>query len=114
MKKDKSYCSFGSFNVETGETQEGYVNKLGEMKYKKRPWYKRIFSPDKPPREISYIGTTTMWHKYIWSNNKTYFQAPVYKKYNPYTGEIFRVYAKLEDRTYDFSVEAFVKEGIFV
>ena len=94
---------FGSFNVETGESQTGFIDKHGEMKYR-CSWLKRLFS--KPPRVTEYLTSTEVFRQLIWSSKKTYFQAPVYKTYNPYTGKVYEVFALCDDRKMQFEVAA--------
>ena len=103
---------FGSINVETGEIQNGYIDKHGQMKYRKEPWYKRIFR--KRPEEIEYIGITQLYSQLIWSSKKNYFNAAVYRKFNPYTDQIYSIYANVDGRTIYFDVNAYVKNKVLI
>lgn len=110
--KDAAELMFGKIDTSTGLVQEGYVEN-GEMKFKKIPWYKRLFS--KEPSEIKYLGTITLYWNFFWSNKKNYFEAAVYKKYNPYTGKIQCIYANVPNRgAMYFDVKAYEKSGQLV
>jgi hypothetical protein len=105
-----NYSKFGTFNVETGEVQDGCVDKSGQMQYRKQPWYKRIFQ--KRPEKTEYVGTTELYSQFIWSNSKNYFDVAVYRKFNPYTNETYSCYARCRNRTIYFDVNAFEKNEI--
>ena len=107
----KNNISFGTINVKTGERTEGFIEN-GEMKYKKIPWWKRIFreSP-KPPEQTEYIGTTQLYSKLIWSNNKNYFNAAVYKRFNPFTKEIYEIYSNTRWGKFNYNIDAFISAG---
>ncbi len=53
MSKENNGLRFVSVDSITGERKDGYIDKNGEMKFKKQPWYKRIFH--KPPSKIEAI-----------------------------------------------------------
>lgn len=103
-------CKFGTFNVTTGEVQNGYVDKSDQMKYKKQPWYKRIFQ--RRPEATEYIGTTELYSQLIWSNTKNYFDVAVYRNYNPYTNETYSCYARCINRIIYFDVNAFERNEL--
>lgn len=109
---DNNELMFGKVDVTTGLISEGHVEN-GEMKFKKIPWYKRIFT--KEPSEIKFIGITSMYSQWIWSNKKNYFESPVYKKYNPYTGKIQCIYTNVPNHgAVYFDVCVYEKTGKLV
>jgi hypothetical protein len=83
--------SFGCINTKTGVFQEGCVEN-NEIKFKKVPWYKRIFAKE-PTQEI-FIKVIEMEEQLIWTNKKNSFYASLYKIVNPLTNEIKKVFAK--------------------
>ena len=106
-------AKFGTFNVTTGEVQTGYVDKSGQMKYRKPPWYKRIFQKRaRRPEATEYIGTTELYSQLIWSNTKNYFDVAVYRNYNPYTNETYSCYAIRRNRIIYFDVNAFERNEL--
>ncbi len=106
-----SDIQFGTMNLETGETQEGYM-KDGKMCYKPQSWLERLFS--KPPCETKYIGLITMSHSWIWSSKETKFKATVYKDFNPFTNKIYKLYAIAGEHRFDFNVDAYINTGQLV
>ncbi len=100
--------SFGCLNVKTGEFQEGFM-KNKEMKFKKLPWYKRIFA--KEPTEEVYIKVIKMESQWIWSDKKDSFYSSLYKIINPYTNEIKKVFAKTSEGNVYFDPIAYEKSG---
>lgn len=100
--------SFGSVNVVTGELQKGYI-KDSQMKFKKIPWYKRIFQ--KKPEKVEYVGTTTVYSQLIWSDKKHYFDVSVYRKINPITNETYEIFCFIEGLKYKFNIDAYVYEN---
>ena len=113
MSKENNGLRFVSVDSITGERKDGYIDKNGEMKFKKQPWYKRIFH--KPPSKIEAIGTTQFSHSYIWSNKERCVVYPVYRKFNSYTNETYSIYSNIEDHgAFYFNVELFEKTGKLV
>jgi len=109
--ENKNKIMFGSFNVETGEIQDGYM-KNGEMKFKPEPWYKRWFR--KRPEKTEYIGVIDMQKNYGWSDNWVDVRIALYKDFNPLTGEVYRVYAWDRDRRISFDVNAYLRDGEYI
>jgi len=108
-KDMESKCKFGSINNITGETRDGFIDKNGQMKYKKSPWYKRIFQ--KLPIETKYLGVVELTSQFIWSNQKRPFNAPYYKDFNPFTNEIIEVYSIVNGHKYNFNLDCFLDSG---
>lgn len=106
-----SDIKFGMMNVQTGETQEGYM-KDGEMKFKPQSWLERLFA--KPPRETEYVGITTMSHSWIWSSKETHFKATVYRDFNPFTDKTYAIYAVAGEHRFNFNVDAYTHTGKLV
>jgi hypothetical protein len=102
-----SKAIFGSVDISTGEIKNGYIDKFGQMQYKKLPWYKRIFQ--KRPEKTSFLCNTQLYSKLIFSDKKHYFDTAVYKTYNPYTNEIYSIFCNTGSRTVNFDVESFIK-----
>ena len=97
---------FGSINVETGTSSEGYMED-GEMKFKKTPWYKRLFAK-KPVKEV-FMGTCK------WGNDKMEIELCIYKKFNPYTNETYEIYANHSQYgKFSFDINAFEQMGKLV
>lgn len=94
---------FGSYNVETGEFQKGYIEN-GEMKYKREPWYKRIFRR-KPAPKVEFVAIRDLV-----SNGKP-IQVAVCKKCEPFSGEILELYAHWNGWYISFSIPAFKATG---
>jgi len=104
-------CSFGSFNTKTGESQDGYIDKKGEMNFKKLPWYIRLFCEE--PIETVFIDVVTTNHSLF--NKRTGEIRPMgeargslYKKWNPYTGKIYRLFARFNGDEQNYSIDAYV------
>jgi hypothetical protein len=109
MGQDNNLIRCGVIDTETGLVSEGYVEN-GEIKFKKIPWYKKLFA--KEPYKIELIGTITMYSQWIWSNKKEYFESAVYKKYNPFTGKIKCIYTNIPNHGAKyFDVCAYEKLG---
>lgn len=111
---------FGSYNVLTGESKQGYLDKDGKMQFRPIPWYKRIFQRKnfKETSDISvteYIGTTQFYSQWIWSNHKEIFTVAVYRTYNKLSGSTISVYSDIADhgRKY-YNVDAFNKDKILI
>ena len=111
----KTDIKFGSYNKSTGESKQGYIEN-GEMKYKPYPWYNRLYYklfPYNPPEikheNTVYIGTTELYSKMIWSNQKNYFDVAVYRTYNTITDKTIEIYADIPSRgrRYYFNVDAY-------
>jgi len=103
---------FGKIDTSTGLASEGYMEN-GEMKFKKIPWYKKLFA--KEPSKIEFIGIISMYSQLIWSNEKNYFDVAVYKKYNPFTGKIQCIYTNVPNHgAIYFDVYAYEKSGQLV
>jgi len=104
---------FGSIDIKTGETKTGYIDKNGEMKYKKLPWYKRIFNKKTKLEKTEYIGILDgeRWF-YIGTqrcSEKTSVAA--YKRFNPFTNETYEIFATQGDEKFLFDVNAYEKNG---
>lgn len=80
------------------------------MKNKNKiPWYKKIFHKHRTKEE--YIGYTTIYSRFIWSKEKTYFEAPVYRQFDERTNETLSIYADAGTyRKLYFSVDAYEKQ----
>lgn len=110
MKYDKNGLAFGMVDTNNGLASEGYIDKNGEMRFKKIPWYKKLFS--KEPSKIEFIGVTEVYSQLIWSNKKNYFETAVYRKYNPYTNKTQCIYTNIRGcRTFYFDIAAYEKTG---
>ncbi len=113
-----SEITFGSINVETGETEAGFLSK-GKMKFKKQPWWRRLFS--KPPRKKEYVGDFDypVFVKTIFGASERVASSPIFKECNPFNGEVYSIYTCVESlpllkRVVYFHIDSFVKNGIFV
>jgi hypothetical protein len=105
----KSECLFGSIDTKTGEIQKGYIDRKGKMQYKKTPWYKKLFL--KKPREIVYLGAD-----YFHNSNRPERRIPavIYKEINPYTNEVYCVWAKINGIKTYFNVDLYKQNGWFL
>ncbi len=108
---ENNNISFGCMNTKTDEFQEGFM-KNEEMKFKKVPWYKRIFA--KEPREEVFVGTVEMTRRFVWSDIETPFSASLYKLINPLTGETKKLYARTHRGGIYFDPNAYEKNGVLV
>lgn len=103
---------FGALNTETGEFSNGYLEK-GEMKFKKIPWYKKLFA--KEPTETEFIGIVEGNTRFIWCDQNRAVNVPIYKKYNPYTGQIKSLYGDVKNHgRIFFNIQVFEKFGKFI
>jgi hypothetical protein len=99
-----NHIQFGSINVETGETQDGYIEN-GQMKFKPMKWWQKLFL--KRPEEKEFIGTYGYKTKFPWSSEWTNHQVAMYKYFNPYTDEIYKIEGSDENETIQFDIGAF-------
>ena len=109
MNKE-SQCIFGTYNVTTGESLEGYMDK-GEMKYRKYPWYKRIFfrkyKEPQPKTLTEYMGTTIYRaSNWIFRTHKE-IEVVVYREYIEGTNKTTRIYSNVDGRTFTFNIDAY-------
>ncbi len=96
---------FGSIDVKTGISSSGYMEN-GQMKFKKTPWYKRLFSTE--PIETEFLGICKRVNK----NNTIEIELCVYRKFNPYTNETKEIYAENElYGKFSFDINAFEQMG---
>lgn len=96
-------AKFGSIDINSGIPSDGYMEN-GKMKFKKIPWYKRIFT--QKPTEEMFVGTAR------YGNDIIEIELCVYRKYNPYTNETYEIYAN--SNTYgkfEFDINAFEQMG---
>lgn len=112
MNKEKATeIQFGSYNVETGERQDGvFVN--NKMEFRRKPWWRRIFM-----RRISkteYIGTTSCYEQLIWSSKRRYSLVAVYRKYCVFTNKTLRLYSVLDGMSVDFNIDHWNETGGFI
>jgi hypothetical protein len=95
---------FGSINVETGESQEGYIEN-GQMKFKPMKWWQKLFF--KKPEEKEFIGSYKYETKFPWSKQCVKRQIAMYKYFNPYTGKIYKIEGSDGEETIQLDVGAF-------
>lgn len=108
--KDKE-CYFGSFNPNTGECQDGYIDKQGRMRFKRNFW-RNLFS--RPPSETAFITTLEVEvYNILTGRNRTRHEA-LYKDFNPVTGQITKLYSKHCHGTTKFDINAWNKHGTLV
>ena len=102
----ENYCKFGALNTQTGEFQEGYIDSNKQMKFKPIKWWQKLFS--RRPQEKEYIGKYTYSSKLPWSD---WYDSTIamYKYYNPYTGEIYKIEGTDGMETIRFDVGAYKK-----
>ena len=99
LDDESSGCSFGCVNVETGEAQTGYTDKQGRMKFKRQPWWRRIFQS--PPREKVWLEVRGFERSRVLgltgeTIERRDIPCSVYKEWNPLSGEIYEIYATSE------------------
>ncbi len=124
MKIDnkKSQCSFGSYNTETGECLEGYMEK-GIMKYRKYPWWKRMYfrmcaneTPEKPAPIIAneyleVINMTLINHLF---RTEREIAVAVYREFEKETNKTLRLYGRYNGDTIYFNVDAYTKDNLYL
>lgn len=101
---------FGCVDTQTGQTQEGYIEN-GQMKYKPLKWWQKFFA--KKPEEKEFIGVFKYQSKFTWSQEWSNNQIAIYKYFNPFTGEIYKIEGSNEEETIQLDVGAFEK-GVIV
>ena len=100
-------CSFGCIDVNTGITQQGYIEN-GEMKFYPVRWWQKLFAS--PPKEIKYLGTTSLTRTNIFTSRVVKTEIAIYKSFNPLSGEIFEVWGEFNGEKLYLNIDAF-KEG---
>lgn len=101
---------FGSVNTETGEVQDGYIDKDGQMKFKPQKWWQKLFQ--KRPEEKEYIGFYNARHKWLWSSDWYSFKIPLYKYYNPLNQEIYKIEGENCGHKIQLDIEAYKRGQI--
>lgn len=109
MKETEEHtCYFGMVDEKTGLYHEGYVEN-GEMKFKKIPWWRRIFA--KEPSETEFLGITTAVINSIFGPERV-VEVAIYKKFNPISLKTQAIYGNVEGRgLVYFDIVAFEKTG---
>ena len=129
---DTSQCIFGSYNVTTKKSMDGYIDKNGTMKYKKIPWYKKLYRKMFPSEETKamavlmkqadeanyvygeYICVATLYSRFIWSDTKRPFDVAVYRDYIKSTGKTTKLYCDTHRGRKYFNCDAYDKDGLFI
>jgi hypothetical protein len=104
------HIQFGSINVETGETQDGYIEN-GQMKFKPMKWWQKFFL--KRPEKKEFLCVHTYRSRFSWSSEWTRHDVAMYKYFNPYTEEIYKIEGSDAKTTIQYDVGAF-KQGVIV
>ncbi len=104
------HATFGSYNVKTGESLDGYIDKNGKMAFKKRPWYKRIFKKLKPTTNIKYIGSHTLTKSWMEIGKTTLIAVPVYMKFDPFTDIVYNIYSTHRGHTIHYCIDAYLHD----
>ena len=126
LESEKVNMKFGSYNVATGETQEGYMD--GDlMKFNKPSFLKRILGKLFPAaalalpadwikqlEAVEYIGTTELYSKMIWSSKKDYFTVAVYRLYSKSDNKTISLYANTSKGKMFFNKDAYDSNNILV
>lgn len=93
---------FGALDTKTGLFAEGYMED-SEMKFKKIPWYKKLFTKEPLKEEfIDIVDCTNL------RTGET-FSMGLYRKINPLTQEVKSLYAKGSGRVIRLDVQAFIQ-----
>lgn len=101
---------FGCIDTSTGLTQEGYVEN-GQMKFKPLKWWQKLFC--RKPEKKEFIGTYNYRTKFPWSTEWSKGQVAMYKYFNPYTNEIYKIEGDNGEERIQFDVGAF-EQGVIV
>jgi hypothetical protein len=102
------HAQFGSFNTETGESQTGYIDKNGEMKFKKLPWYKHLFQ--KAPVSTKYLGTNVLAQSYLGIFGKCCIRVPVYMEWNPFTETVYDIYSTHKGHVVHYNIDVYLHD----
>jgi hypothetical protein len=83
-----------------------------EMKFKPLTFWQSIKLRfwNSPPKEKVYIGTTTLTKSNWLTGSECELQVAMYKTHNPYTQEIYKVWAVYQGKGIYFNVDAY-KQG---
>ena len=102
---------FGSYDPTTGESQEGYIDFRGKMRFRRQPWYKRLFMKPQTKTELLDlipIKVFTPW------GTRYLSRACLYRKANVVTGKTIKLWATRGVHMISFNTEAFDKFGQLV
>jgi len=120
-----SLCKFGSYNPETKESLEGYM-KDGEMKFRKYPWYKRLWFRIKHNLicDKKLLVQETIVEEYIGIKKISIYNwlfrterirhIPIYRKYIKETNKTLRLRSQCIGRHLYFDTEAYDKDNLLV
>lgn len=103
---------FGIFNVETGESQDGYIDSDGQMRFKPLKWWQKLFSS--PPEKKEFIRQHQFDLVNCFTGRRKTVTGSLYKTYKPYTGKVYSVWAEYDAWTLNFNPEAFEKGFLIV
>lgn len=114
MKNVNNDIKFSTIDIETGETQDGYIDHKGNQKFKKKNWFQKLFNPDVEPEETEYLGTIDLIRTFHLSGKQAECQGAVYRVFNPYNNKTKRIYCKAAGRHLEMDINAYYKDGSLV
>lgn len=110
----KNEIKFGTIDIETGEIQDGYIDKQGVQQFKKKNWFQKLFNPDVPPEETEYLGTIDLIRTFHLSGRQIECQGAVYRVFNPYNNKTKNIYCRAAGRYLEMDINAYLKDGSLV
>lgn len=105
-------CQFGFVDAETGTPLESFLDENGKMSCKPLKWWQKLFRGK--PEKKEFLCVHAYRSRFPWSKEWTHHEVAMYKYFNPYTNEIYKIEGSDDRETIQYDIGAFLKGFIVV